>query len=70
MSGYYPAGVTGMEDEIAGPRAEREGLREVECPNCEWEGEVCALELVWSRETIQYWKCPNCGTENETEVTE
>lgn len=63
---YYPAGVTSLEDEIAGPRAEHQDeFNDVECINCgRLVLSVIATTLVWRTETTVTWICPHCGEEN------
>lgn len=64
MSGYYPPGVSGFEDEIAGPRAEYDESVNVECTDCEWVGDVDGEVRVWRYDTDVTWTCPNCKTEH------
>ena len=65
MSGYYPPGVSGFEDEIAGPRMEYDEQIRVECDDCGFSGDVDGLVRVWRHDRDVSWDCPGCGAEHE-----
>lgn len=69
MSGYYPAGVTGNEYQIAGPQAEWTDYRTVFCGNeqCAQFNQEQDVELALEAYDWQEWGewvC-ECGQENE-----
>jgi hypothetical protein len=73
MSGYYPAGVTGNEYEIAGPQREWNGTRTVYCNNvngCEDAYEDVDAEGYGESYEEQgwfTWTCSKCEKEQTTE---
>lgn len=74
MSGYYPAGVTGNEFEIAGADREWRDERDVYCNNeeCESFEEVVTVEIdLESYRDNEWgtWECPTCGEASEYEST-
>jgi len=64
----YPTGVTGFEDQVAGPRSESSDRDVRECSVCDFEGEVDIDIVVWSSTVMEYWTCLTCGTEHENEI--
>lgn len=60
MSGYYPEGVTGFEDEIAGPRYEEDETITTVCEYCGWSGDVECLVRYWRDDRDVLWTCPDC----------
>ena len=67
MSEYYPEGVSGFEDEIAGPRQLLSTVLEKECPRCGFKGEVEVDVSVWRDSDTHDWDCPSCEKSNEDE---
>lgn len=63
MSGYYPAGVSGFEDEISGPRREYDAPMDAECDDCGWVGTITATVRVWRDERDASWRCPSCSAD-------
>lgn len=65
MSGFsnYPPGVTGFEREIVGADPM---VRDVICPDCEFEGRIDGEEWGGCFE----WLCPGCDREQETWLDE
>lgn len=68
MFSNYPPGVTGNEDQIAGPRGEAEETRTVLCEDCGLESSVVVSITEW-RDYVEFEStCPECGyvTTNES----
>lgn len=73
MSGYYPAGVSGNEYQIAGPDREYSEERTVSCWNdecpqfeVELEAEVDIQSYNWQE--WWSWTCPECKSERDFEA--
>jgi hypothetical protein len=72
MSGYYPAGVTGNEYQIAGG-TQYDGVRaeacyNEECKMFEVEDIEAEVEVEYSYGMEYYeWKCPTCGETRDIE---
>lgn len=64
----YPEGVSGLEDEIAGPLTESEDIDEKECQQCEWKGLVPVLTLTWRFHQTEEWTCRECGMHYEDDI--
>lgn len=56
----YPEGVTGMEREISGGGVGSE-VREVECEDCRFVGEIFVEFEVFGDWQEFWWDCPECG---------
>lgn len=57
----YPEGVTGAEDQIAGPLGEDEIDIQFDCIDCDFDGWVSADVTRWSTHDVINWECPGCG---------
>lgn len=64
----YPPGVSGFEDQIAGPRSEQSDYDVKECDDCGFEGEVLVTRLFWRDSVEDTWECPDCKSEHSEDV--
>lgn len=72
MSGYYPAGVTGNEYQIAGGHeyssVRAETCYNEECKMFEVEDIEAEVEVELAHDTEYYeWTCPTCSTARDIE---